>query len=337
MGLYFCKHRYFCKPPPPPPPHYTKKPDPIDPEKAAQVRNFYFSKKVTSSLNISSNDTINFEKKTHKRSKSSSKISKNSNSSLRGAGSHVDDISEQRDAAQRVLERKRTTQISPEPFQSESTLLSSVIQDITPTVITPSSPTHYSFPTFLFDNQIEASAPPLLPSTLILPSAPLPDDYVSSGENDIVTSAFIPPPLLLPESSVFAPVGWSPSRLKPEFSTESVYDASGTGAATRRRAEEAEIHAEASKREEREAKREALVLRLELIEAQAALAKVKKESVITSEATLCVVCLDAIKNIAFVPCGHSVCNVCDESLQSRSKTCVCPICRQDITSRLKLF
>jgi len=269
MGLCFCKPQ----PPPPPPPHYTKKPDPIDPEKAAQVRNFYFSKKVTSSI-LSSNDTINLEKKIHKRSKSSSKISKNTNS-LRGAGSRVDDISEQRDAAQRVLERKRTTQISPEPFQSESTLLSSVIQDITPTVITPSSPTHYSFPTFLFDNQIEASAPPLLPSALILPSAPPPDDSLSSSGNDIVTSSpFIPPPLLLPESSVFAPVGWSPSRLKPEFSTESVYDASGTGAATRRRAEEAEILAEASKREEREAKREALVLRLELIEAQAALAKV---------------------------------------------------------------
>jgi len=336
MGSYFCKLFQPPPPPPPPPPHYTKKPDPIDPDKAAQVRNFYFSKKVTSSTN----DTIDLEKKKiHKRSKSTSKISKNSNS-LRGAGSRVDDLSEQRDAAQRVFERKRTaTQISPEPFQSESTLLSSVIQDVTPTVITPSSPTHYSFPTFLFDNQIEASAPPQLRSTLILPSAPPPDSISSSEENDIVTSTpFIPPPLLLPESSVFAPVGWSPSRIKPpEFSESVVYDGSGTGASTRRRAEDAEILAEASKREERQAKREALVLRLELIEAQAALAKVKKESVVTSEATLCVVCLDATKNIAFVPCGHSVCNVCDASLQSRSKTCFCPLCRQEITSRLKLF
>jgi hypothetical protein len=314
-------------PPPPPPPHYTKKPEPIDPEKAAQVRNF-FTHKASFNRNLPPSGDESTEKT---RSKSKSKISTKS-PSLRGAGSRVDDINTQRDSAQRALERKRS-QVRPEPKQLEISPLSSVIQDITPSVITPSSPTHYSFPLFLFDQQsLSPSAPP---ASSVLPTAPPPENVSIS---DDASASFLPAPLSLPESSVFAPPGWSPSRLKPETDfTEPVYDGSSSGANARRRAAEAEVLAENSRREEREAKREALVLRLELMEAQAALDKVKKESVHSTEATLCIVCIDNSKNIAFVPCGHSVCTSCDESLQARNKGAVCPLCRGEISSRLKLY
>lgn len=321
-----------CRPPPPPPPHYTKKPDPpIDPEKAEQVRNFFTQK----ALHLPS-PPQELEKS---KSKPLKKISKNKSPSLRGAGSRVDDITGQRDAAQRALERKRS-QIRPEPKLEVSQLVS-VIQDDIPSVITPSSPTNYSFPTFLFDHHpLEPSAPP--PPSSVLPSAPPPaetESFLSTPTEDI-SASFLPAPLSLPESLIFAPAGWSPIRLKPDTTFEIVYDGSSSGAAARRRAAEAEVLAENSRREEREAKREALVLRLELMEAQAALDKVKKESVVTSDNMtqhLCIVCIDNQKNIAFVPCGHSVCTTCDESLQSRNKGSSCPLCRGEITGRLKLF
>lgn len=319
-----------CCRPPPPPPHYTKKPDPpIDPEKAEQVRNFFTQKALHLPL------TPELEKG---KSKPLKKISKNKSPSLRGAGSRIDDITGQREAAQSALERKRS-QIRPEPHL-EMSKLGSVIQDDIPSVITPSSPTNYSFPTFLFDHHpLEPSAPP--PPSRVLPSAPPPaetESFLSTTPTEDTSASFLPAPLNLPESSVFAPAGWSPSRLKPDSTTfEMVYDGSSSGATARRRAAEAEVLAENSRREEREAKREALVLRLELMEAQAALDKVKKESVVTIAQHLCIVCIDNPKNIAYVSCGHSVCSTCDESLQSRNKGSSCPLCRGEITGRLKLF
>lgn len=47
---------------------------------------------------------------------------------------------------------------------------------------------------------------------------------------------------------------------------------------------------------------------------------------------LCTICMDGQSNMTFVPCGHvAACEACASKVQ------ICPICRQTITSRLKLF
>lgn len=47
---------------------------------------------------------------------------------------------------------------------------------------------------------------------------------------------------------------------------------------------------------------------------------------------LCSVCLDRKKNIAFSPCGHvCICDQCDVNINS------CPLCRQQIATRHKVF
>ena len=45
----------------------------------------------------------------------------------------------------------------------------------------------------------------------------------------------------------------------------------------------------------------------------------------------CCVCMDAGRNIAFIPCGHSVCGSCD------GKLTLCPVCRTPIADRLRLY
>ena len=46
----------------------------------------------------------------------------------------------------------------------------------------------------------------------------------------------------------------------------------------------------------------------------------------------CVICLDEKSNMTFIPCGHvATCETCSNNVQ------LCPICRQTIASRLKLF
>jgi hypothetical protein len=45
----------------------------------------------------------------------------------------------------------------------------------------------------------------------------------------------------------------------------------------------------------------------------------------------CCVCLDRGREIAFIPCGHSVCSGCHANLS------LCPLCRSLIKSRLRLY
>jgi hypothetical protein len=56
-----------------------------------------------------------------------------------------------------------------------------------------------------------------------------------------------------------------------------------------------------------------------------------------AEETLCVVCFDAPKDHAIVPCGHvCVCASCAEQLTT-TRTPMCPVCRAPILQTLKLF
>lgn len=49
----------------------------------------------------------------------------------------------------------------------------------------------------------------------------------------------------------------------------------------------------------------------------------------------CGVCLENAKTIAFIPCGHSVCEQCNVLLLNT--VAPCPLCREPIQSRLQLF
>ena len=56
-----------------------------------------------------------------------------------------------------------------------------------------------------------------------------------------------------------------------------------------------------------------------------------------AEETLCVVCFDAPKDHAFVPCGHvCVCGACAEQL-TKTRTPTCPVCRRAIRETMKVF
>ena len=53
--------------------------------------------------------------------------------------------------------------------------------------------------------------------------------------------------------------------------------------------------------------------------------------------TMCVVCFDAPKEYAIVPCGHQcVCARCAEQL-TKTRTPMCPVCREPIQQTMKLF
>lgn len=46
----------------------------------------------------------------------------------------------------------------------------------------------------------------------------------------------------------------------------------------------------------------------------------------------CVICMDKPRAIAFIPCGHvSTCESCSSALSQ------CPLCRQNITTKQKLY
>ena len=49
------------------------------------------------------------------------------------------------------------------------------------------------------------------------------------------------------------------------------------------------------------------------------------------EQSMCAVCLERIRNVAFNPCGHSACSVCTPTLHQ------CPMCRKNIESTLNLY
>ncbi len=52
------------------------------------------------------------------------------------------------------------------------------------------------------------------------------------------------------------------------------------------------------------------------------------------EASLCVVCQDAKKVVALIPCGHvCLCEGCEHDLQKRR----CPMCNKDYTNKFKVF
>ena len=56
-----------------------------------------------------------------------------------------------------------------------------------------------------------------------------------------------------------------------------------------------------------------------------------------SEETMCVVCFDAPKEYAIVPCGHQcVCARCAEQL-TKTRTPMCPVCREPIRETVKVF
>jgi hypothetical protein len=56
-----------------------------------------------------------------------------------------------------------------------------------------------------------------------------------------------------------------------------------------------------------------------------------------AEETMCVVCFDAPKDHAIVPCGHiCVCGACAEQL-TKTRTPMCPVCREPIQQTMKVF
>jgi hypothetical protein len=56
-----------------------------------------------------------------------------------------------------------------------------------------------------------------------------------------------------------------------------------------------------------------------------------------AEETMCVVCFDAPKEYAIVPCGHQcVCGACVEQL-TKTRTPTCPVCRERIQQTMKVF
>jgi hypothetical protein len=56
-----------------------------------------------------------------------------------------------------------------------------------------------------------------------------------------------------------------------------------------------------------------------------------------AEETMCVVCFDAPKEYAIVPCGHQcVCARCAEQL-TKTRTPMCPVCRGPIRETMKVF
>jgi hypothetical protein len=57
----------------------------------------------------------------------------------------------------------------------------------------------------------------------------------------------------------------------------------------------------------------------------------------TDEQSLCVVCMDAPKTHAIVPCGHvCVCEECGERLLAVQPV-VCPMCREHAAMVMKLY
>jgi hypothetical protein len=55
------------------------------------------------------------------------------------------------------------------------------------------------------------------------------------------------------------------------------------------------------------------------------------------EENMCVVCFDAPKEYAIVPCGHQcVCAGCAEQL-TKTRTPMCPVCRGPIRETMKVF
>lgn len=55
-------------------------------------------------------------------------------------------------------------------------------------------------------------------------------------------------------------------------------------------------------------------------------------------ASVCVVCLDDVSTIAFIPCGHMcVCGHCAIAVQRNRQQALCPVCRAQSTGTMRIF
>ena len=63
----------------------------------------------------------------------------------------------------------------------------------------------------------------------------------------------------------------------------------------------------------------------------AAMAAERRELERIREAQACPICLDAAKDLALQPCGHTLCAVCSRTIAT------CPIYRARITGRMRIF
>jgi hypothetical protein len=91
--------------------------------------------------------------------------------------------------------------------------------------------------------------------------------------------------------------------------------------------------AEAAAAERLQAEEEMASLALRMQQLQAQLGVVPPPA----EDALCVVCLDARKDHAIVPCGHMcVCGPCAAMLNQAGHPS-CPVCRGPITSTMRMF
>lgn len=64
------------------------------------------------------------------------------------------------------------------------------------------------------------------------------------------------------------------------------------------------------------------------------IAEAPKEKIVEEEPKNCVICMDQLKQGAFVPCGHMCCcETCGKEMANKN----CPICRAKVTSFLKIF
>jgi hypothetical protein len=99
-------------------------------------------------------------------------------------------------------------------------------------------------------------------------------------------------------------------------------------------AAEAEV-AEAVKRHQLEEELAALAVRTQQVQAELGSGSGTSHS--DAEETQCVVCFDAPKDHAIVPCGHQcVCAGCAEQL-TKTRTPTCPVCREPIIQTMKVF
>lgn len=64
--------------------------------------------------------------------------------------------------------------------------------------------------------------------------------------------------------------------------------------------------------------------------AQTAIAQTAQPAA-SNDAESCPICMDGAKNHALIPCGHTYCGTCCAQFER------CPICRTDVSSRLKIF
>ena len=81
----------------------------------------------------------------------------------------------------------------------------------------------------------------------------------------------------------------------------------------------------------------ALALRMQEAQAQLGVSPAAPAPHPDAEETMCVVCFDAPKEYAIVPCGHQcVCGECAEQL-TKTRTPMCPVCRGPIRETMKVF